>query len=260
MKYLIKMIVLDLDRTLFNANKAITDYSAQILLRCKQQGIKIVFATARSENSSKTYIRNIKPDAVISNGGAVVRVAEKIIYRAVMDTETTNKLLLSCINQPAVGYITVDTDNGYFVNKPVDNDDPNWVEYLPAYHVDFSLGLDCDAYKIAIECSDSTTVREIISSFPTVDVLGFSGEDWYRFADKTANKWAGIMSLMNYWNIIREKVIAFGDDFNDIDMLRECGRGVAVANAIDEVKAVADYICDSNDNDGAAKWIEERIL
>ena len=43
-------------------------------------------------------------------------------------------------------------------------------------------------------------------------------------------------------------------------MLRDCGIGVAVANAIDEVKAVADHICDTNDNDGVAKWLEENVL
>ena len=56
------------------------------------------------------------------------------------------------------------------------------------------------------------------------------------------------------------KAVAFGDDYNDIEMLRDCGIGVAVANAIPEVKTAADYICDTNDNDGVAKWLEERVL
>ena len=43
-------------------------------------------------------------------------------------------------------------------------------------------------------------------------------------------------------------------------MLRECGIGVAVANAIDEAKAVADFVCDTNDNDGVARWLEENLL
>jgi hydroxymethylpyrimidine pyrophosphatase-like HAD family hydrolase len=55
-------------------------------------------------------------------------------------------------------------------------------------------------------------------------------------------------------------VAAFGDDFSDVEMLNECGIGIAVANAIVEAKTTADYICDTNDNDGVAKWIEEKIL
>ena len=56
------------------------------------------------------------------------------------------------------------------------------------------------------------------------------------------------------------ELAAFGDDSNDIEMLRECGAGVAVSNAIGEVRAIASRICDTNDNDGVAKWLEENVL
>jgi hydroxymethylpyrimidine pyrophosphatase-like HAD family hydrolase len=52
----------------------------------------------------------------------------------------------------------------------------------------------------------------------------------------------------------------FGDDWNDIELLRECGVGGAVANAIDVCKAAADRICGDCDDDGVARWIEENIL
>lgn len=56
------------------------------------------------------------------------------------------------------------------------------------------------------------------------------------------------------------QIVSFGDDYNDVDMLKQCGTGVAVSNAIDEAKSAADYICESNDDDGVAKWIEANIL
>lgn len=255
-----KMIVTDLDRTLLRSNKTISDYTARVLIACQQQGIMVVFATARSENSCKRFTDIINPVAIISNGGAMVRVGEKIVYRAVMNIEITNGLLLSCLKQPSVGYITVDTDKGYFVNKPVDENDPGWIEYLPAYYVDFSQCLDCDAYKITVEISDDTTAHEIVSAFPTVDVIPFSGEGWFRFADKAADKWSGVKALSAYTGIDLTSIAAFGDDYNDVEMLRECGVGVAVANAINECKAAADFICDNNDNDGVAKWLEENVL
>lgn len=254
------MVVTDLDRTLLRTDKTISDYSARILLTCKQRGIMVVFATARSENSCKRFTDLIRPDAIISNGGALVRIGDKTVYRSTMSTETVSKLLQLCLKQPSVGYITVDTDNGYFVNKPVDENDPGWIEYLPAYHVDFSHGLDCDAYKITVEIADDTTAYKIISEFPSVDVIPFSGEGWYRFADKEADKWHGVKALATNTGIALKDIVSFGDDHNDVEMLRECGMGVAVANAIDEVKAVADYICDSNDNNGVAKWLEEYLL
>ena len=55
------------------------------------------------------------------------------------------------------------------------------------------------------------------------------------------------------------EVVAFGDDLNDVDMLRGCGTGVAMANALDEVKLAADEVCGGNDEDGVAKWIEANM-
>ena len=57
-----------------------------------------------------------------------------------------------------------------------------------------------------------------------------------------------------------EQIIAFGDDFNDIGMLKLCGTGVAMKNAIPQVKEVADFETLSNNEDGVAKYIEENIL
>ena len=57
-----------------------------------------------------------------------------------------------------------------------------------------------------------------------------------------------------------ESIIAFGDDFADIGMLELCGLGVAMGNAIDEVKNRADIVIGSNDTDGIANYIEENIL
>lgn len=57
-----------------------------------------------------------------------------------------------------------------------------------------------------------------------------------------------------------EDVIAFGDDCNDLDMLKIAGGSVAVANAIDDVKAVADFVTESCDEDGVAKYIEYYVL
>ena len=255
----IKMVVTDLDRTLLNSNKSITEFTASILNACRERGIMVVFATARSENSCRQYINMIKPDALISNGGALVRVNNEIIYRAAICEETTNRLLLSCLKQPSVGYITVDTDKGYFVNKSVNENDPGWIEYLPAYCMDFSQGLGCDAYKITVEISDRLTAYNIVSDFPTITVIPFSGEDWYRFADRAADKWDGLNALAEYTGTKADNIAAFGDDHSDVEMIHKCGIGVAVANAIAEVKAAADDICETNDNDGVAKWLAERL-
>jgi len=254
------MIVTDLDRTLLHSDKTVSDYTARILLACQQQGIMVVFATARSENACKRFTSMIKPDAMISNGGAFVCVGNEIVYRATMDMEITNKLLLSCLKQPSVGYIAVDAENGYFVNKPVDESSPTWADYLPAQVVDLSHGLSCAVYKISAEISAAKAAYEIAAEFPALDMVTWTGENWVCFSDKTASKWRGLKALAGHTGIDTAHIATFGDDYIDIEMLRESGVGVAVANAIDEVKVVADYTCDTNDNDGVARWLEENVL
>ena len=257
----IKMIAVDLDETLLKSDKTISNYTAEILSICQQHGILVVFATARSESDCTQHIDAINPDAIISNRGAIVRVGNNIIHRATIDAETTNKILRSCLEQPSVRYICAYTDAGYFFNVPENEHDPTiWGKYNHDMYTDFSQGLQCDAYKITVEIYDDMTASTIASSFPAVDVIRFSGESWYSFGNKSISKWEGIKILAAHFSIDTKDILAFGDDYSDIEMLRGCGIGVAVDNAISEVKAVADCVCGENDNDGVAKWIAENVM
>jgi hydroxymethylpyrimidine pyrophosphatase-like HAD family hydrolase len=75
-----------------------------------------------------------------------------------------------------------------------------------------------------------------------------------------ADKMNGVGALSAYFDIPAENIAAFGDDYSDIAMIRGCGMGVAVANAIEEVRNAADYICGDNDGDGVANWLWANVL
>lgn len=87
-----------------------------------------------------------------------------------------------------------------------------------------------------------------------------NGEDWCQVMHKDSTKMNAIRKIAELLSVKIENIVAFGDDSNDIEMIRSCGIGVAVENAIDSVKQAADYICCNNDNDGVAKWIKEKIF
>lgn len=78
--------------------------------------------------------------------------------------------------------------------------------------------------------------------------------------DRSATKWKGIQAMLNSSNCLPEETAYFGDDHDDLDPIQKCGMGIAVSNAIDEVKAAADFIAESNDSDGVAKFIQHRLL
>jgi hydroxymethylpyrimidine pyrophosphatase-like HAD family hydrolase len=77
---------------------------------------------------------------------------------------------------------------------------------------------------------------------------------------KNIDKFYGIEKVTNHLHIPLSDVVAFGDDAIDRGMIKKCGIGVAVGNANEELKAVADYICGDNNHDGVARWIEENLL
>jgi len=254
------MIATDLDMTLLRSDKTVSEYTLKTLEACKQHGIKVAFVTARSECECIQYINAINLDGIISNRGAIVRGDDIIIRRSIIDAKTSNKLLLMGLGQPHVKYIYVYTNSGYFSNLPACKHDPSWGTYNPDMYTDFSQGLDCGAYKITFEVSDDKAADAITAAFPELDAVRFTGEPYVSFANKSANKWEGVKALAAHFNVSTKDVAAFGDDYVDIEMLRECGVGVAVGNAICKAKAVADYICDTNDNDGVARWIHENLL
>ena len=256
----IKMLALDLDRTLLRADKSISDETAAVLRACRTRGILVVFATARAERSCLRFIEQVNPDGVISNGGALVRMGKSVIARAPIGKALVDSFLMACLALPCIGYVTVDTEQGYFVNKTVDESDAGWAEYLPAHPMDFSRGLGLQAHKIVIETSDADAVRALAASFPALAVTPFSGEGWFCFADAVANKWDGVRAFADAAGIDVAQVAAFGDDYSDIAMLRGCGVGVAVGNAIAQVKAAADVVCGYHDSDGVAVWIRENVL
>ena len=88
------------------------------------------------------------------------------------------------------------------------------------------------------------------------DCVRFSDGYWYKFTKKTATKENAILHMCTACGTDTDDIIAFGDDYADIGMLKLCGVGVAMGNAIDEVKQIADYMIGNNDNDGIGKYLQ----
>ena len=78
--------------------------------------------------------------------------------------------------------------------------------------------------------------------------------------NKEATKSKAVEKLAKDWGINQSEIVAFGDDINDIDMLTYVGIGVAMGNAVNEVKDIADEICLSNEEDGIVEWILRKGL
>jgi len=250
------MVVADLDNTLLRSDKSISEYSKSVLTRCRAQGTKVVFATARSTQAASRFTGMFEPDAFIGYGGALAYAGDTVICRMDIPAGLSYQLINECLREPEISTVLAINETAAHTNR-LDMLDTASSHYEIT---DFTVKNDLSYLKISVIASNPETVARIASRYPTCDVLRYSGEDIYRFANRNAVKWNAVRFVADFYKISTNSIVAFGDDVNDLEMIEFCGVGVAMANAVDEVKAVADHICDTNDNDGLAKWLELYVL
>jgi len=254
------MIILDLDNTLLRSDKTISSYTLSVLEKCRDKGIKVVFATGRAAQATSRITALFPPDVLISYGGALATVGEKIIHHSGIPTGISFALIQECLLSPEVLWINAANEEVALSNFPHTNDledYPQASDFAAYQDCDFSKNHNVSFLKIHIHVTSQKVIEDIASRYPMCNMLKYTGEDLYRFANINATKWDAVKAVAEYYSISTNALIAFGDDINDFDMIKNCGIGVAVANAIDDVKTAANYICDTCDNDGVAKWLEE---
>lgn len=113
---------------------------------------------------------------------------------------------------------------------------------------------------MCVEIFDIKKAEVLKTALSDYDCVRFSDGFWYKFTKAGITKERAIKTICSVCNIDLEDIIAFGDDFADIGMLKLCGVGVAMGNAIDEVKEIADIVIGTNDEDGIAEFLEKNIL
>ncbi len=249
----IKMIVTDLDGTLLRENKTISGYTISILKSCRKNGIKVVYATGRG-HSALDLAPSLIFDGLVRVNGAVAYIGDKLVYNRLIPISDVRELLLEA-NKAGVK-IAAELSGQNFANFNVTKKWPWIPRYIKA---DFQT-LDIDAEKLYAIVDRPEVVDKIKEYLSDDYYLNLSRDNLAMIMHKEAKKSLAVAALSHIWGINQDEIVAFGDDTNDIDLLEYAGIGVAMANALDEVKAAADTICDTNENNGVAKWLEENVL
>jgi len=258
---MMKLIATDLDNTLLTTKKEITPYTIDVLRQCLAKGICVVFATARPARTLSAFAGGFAPDGLVLDNGAGVMCGREEIHRDSIDTATLAALIDSLKREPAIATISIEAGHGVYTNYNGPPWGGGWNEiHMPYEAMTYEAVAAFDSTKVTVESGNMAVVQAILKRFPALHMYGNTGEPWAQIMNRTATKANGLLALCTHWGISLAEVVAFGDDENDIDMLRICGRGVAVANAIDECKAAANEVCGGLDEDGVARWIAENIL
>ncbi len=250
-----KMILTDLDGTLIRSDGSISERTKSVLKSCQSSGIYIVIATARFWIGAERYIEEIQPDYEITTDGTLIHRHGEQIYSCNFETDETNQIIQDILARDNTTEITVAAGRQVFWNSKHISESE---KLHKAIYCDYRKPLSCRANKITAKLHDHETALEIANK-NHCRLQSYRGENWYSFLPKTACKVRAIQELTKILNISLNETVAFGDDKNDIEMLKMCKTGVAVDNAVSDVKEIADCIALSNDENGVAEWLAENV-
>lgn len=267
------IIALDLDGTLLNSDKQLTEGNLRALEQAYAAGFAIVPTTGRFYGGMPEFIRALPfvRYAITINGAEVCDLhTGEVIYRAEIPLQRA-LAIYEAMDGEAVLYDCYRGNDAFMSQSHKERID----EYLHNPHYremirrlrkpvpdlkDFLRAGGSDVQKIQLFMHDDPLRRRLMEQLPTMfEELAVSSSisENIEINDARAHKGAALMALAAHLQLPREATFAFGDGLNDLTMLREAGTGIAMANAEPEVKAVADRLTLSCDDDGVARAIEE---
>lgn len=253
-----KLLLFDLDGTLLRGDKTISQTTLKALQECRRKGILIGVSTSRGEQNALSFIEELQPDVLIASGGALVKYKNAYIYRAEFSREETGRMIATAREVCGMDCeITIDTIDSHYWNYKIDpkKQDQSWGESIYTDFKDFKES----SLKMCVEIFEDSQAGKLQELLRDCDCIRFSDGYWYKFTKKMATKERAILEVCSVCKMQPEDIIAFGDDYADIGMLELCGTGVAMGNAIDEVRERADLVIGSNDEDGIAEYLVEKL-
>jgi len=250
------MIVTDLDNTLLRCDKTISEYTASVFKRCLNAGIKVVFATARPVRAVVKWLDiDIQCDASVYHNGAVIYIGGELYKEIGIEYDKVCQLVKSASEIKDMR-ISVEINDVLYANF----DTSTVWQGFECILTDFSDLPNRSADKIIFDTVDETGIKTIEQLLSDDLYWEISENKILMVMNKNARKLNAVKEIADHYGLTLTDTVAFGDDYNDVEMLRDCGIGVAVDNAIDECKAVAKHICGDCDEDGVAKWLEGNVL
>ena len=265
-----KIIALDMDGTLLNSDKVITEKTKVALKEARQKGVKVVLASGRPIDGLRRYLKELdlvhKDEYVLSYNGSLVQETkgDAIIHESGLKGSDL-RYIYSLSSKLGVnihafsgktGLITPKISKYTEVEATLNGIDINIVDFEK---------VDLDEHIIKIMLIDEEEIlnkaieklpKEIYENYNVVKSTPY----FLEIINKNGNKGQGLKALAKHLNVKKEEIIAVGDAGNDLEMIKYAGLGVAMGNATDDVIEVANYKTTSNNEDGIAKIVEKFIM
>lgn len=248
------IVSFDLDMTLLNHEDWSIPASAMDAIEALREKYHIVIASGRDmdHHYSSHYKELIRPDAIIHTNGTRVTVDGKIIFEHFMDRGLLRRLIDFSGGKPYAVGLTIGSDD-YYVNPEivVKHDEIRWKDSVRNFKEPQAL-YDAEIRTLTF-IGNEQSVRELEHEFPELKFPMFAGGTGADVVEKEVSKAEGLKMLCTHYGIDLSRTVAFGDSMNDYEIVREAGIGVAMGNAIEPLKKVADYVTDHIRDDGIWK-------
>ncbi len=261
----IKMVATDIDGTILPYTGGFTTEVIQCIHNLEENNIKVVLVTGRMYRSSKKIADEIglNTSIVAYQGGLVLDEKGKVLYERYIPNEMTKNILNWAKKQNV--YINLYMNDNLYVEK----ENEYTLKYATHQKIPFevtpfdNLKIDNVNKVLMIDYNDSEKISRITEQlqkdFPELYIVK-STDFFCEVCHKEATKGDGLKCLQNYYGITKEETLSIGDHNNDFELLMSGGTKIAMGNATDELKAMADYITDTVDNNGFVKAMDKYIL
>ncbi|MDH6363834.1 Cof subfamily protein (haloacid dehalogenase superfamily) [Enterococcus sp. PF1-24] len=268
---MIKLVAIDLDGTLLNNQKEISPRNKTALLKAKAAGVKVVICTGRPLKAIDLYLQELNLEeagdySITFNGGLVQKNdTGEIMAKAALTTQDVLDLY----------------QLGMQLDLPIDVVSEGTVYQLPSSAKNKSIynvlnGLLTFKELAVTEITEEKLYNKVVSAFTPavldeqIPKIPQSYQERFEiiktrdclleFMPKGVTKAYGVDLLAKELGISKAEIMTIGDEENDLPMIKYAGLGVAMANGVAPVKAAADYITSSNQEDGVAEVVERFIL
>ena len=265
-----KYIVLDLDGTLTNSEKEITAHTHRTILKAQHLGVRIILASGRptfgiTPLAKALELHHYNGYVLAFNGGKIINCqTQEVMYEKVLDASYIPYLYKQAVKN-GVTIISYD-DESIITEDPTDIyvQKEAFLNKMPVRQVDnFVEAINFAPSKCLIVGEPEKLVKlekELKRHLDGALEVYRSEPYFLEIVPLHIDKAKSLSLLFEKIGTTKEEVIAIGDGFNDLSMIQLAGKGVAMANAQESVKACADYVTLSNEEDGVAHAIEKFIF
>lgn len=269
------LYVTDLDGTLLNRQDRINPESIAIINELVAKGMLFTYATARSLVSASVVTQGLTTDfpVIIYNGAFIIHpstgeilseksftIEERQRVIEVLAEYDISPLVYSYVDEvERVSWIVSRENDG--MRRYISNRKGTDPRFRPIQTKEELYQGEMFYYTCIGEREELQSAYDSLSKDTrfrcTLQQELYRPEYWFEIMPAQATKAEAIGQLKKLWNC--DKVVSFGDAINDIPMFEISDECYAVENAVDELKAIATGIIDSNENDGVAKWLQEHV-